>query len=165
MSPSGGKTRLTTFDIINSHGTNLKMSLAQSSLQSTNSPMPYSGYMTSISMTSMTSQSSTDGSLNSFNEAILQKNKLDSPIIRELCPCRSDAASPCPTQCLPLSVNGSRELQISTQCQTSTERWTKVTENGVLNVWSYKWKFDELSVTSPESLMLRTLKTLTLQLM
>ena len=69
MSPSGGKTRLTTFDITNSHGTNLKMSLAQSSLQSTNSSMPYSGYMTSILMTLMPSQSSTDGSLNSFREA------------------------------------------------------------------------------------------------
>ena len=68
-SPGGGKTRSTTSDIMNSHATNGKTSLAWSSLQSIDSSMPYSGYMTSILMTLMPSQSSTDGSLNSFREA------------------------------------------------------------------------------------------------
>ena len=134
MSPGGGKTRSTTFNIMNRHETSFKMSLVQYLLQSTNSLMPYSGYMTLTLITLKTSQSSMDGFLNSFDRAESQMNKSDSCTTKELCPHGSGATSPCLTHCLPLSVSGSREPQTSTQWQTSIEKWTRVGRNKELNV-------------------------------
>ena len=164
MSPGSGKIRLTTSDIMNSYGTNGKTSLAQSLLQLINSPPPYWGYMTSILMTSITFQKFMDGSLNSFEEATLQKNKPGSPTIKEPYPHKLDIVSLYPTWCLPPPLNGSRELWISTQFQILTERWTKVTKKEELSAPSHKRKFNELSITSLESLMPKTPKMPVLQL-
>ena len=165
MSPGGDKTRLITFNMKNRHGTSVKRSLVQSLLQSTDSPMPYSGYTTLTLTTSKAFQSSMDGSLNSFDKVISQISKPDSHITKGLCPCGSDATSPYCTQYPPLLPSGLREPQTSIQWQTSTEKWTRVAKNEKLGVQDHKWKFDKLSTTPPESPTLKTLKTLVLQLM
>ena len=165
MSPGGGRIRLTTFNTMNSHGINGRMNLAQSLPPSIDSLMQYLSYMISTLKTSKTYPNFMDSSLNYFKEAISQKNKLDSPTTKEHYLHGSDAAYPYLTQCLLPSLNGSRELWTFIQCLTSTERWTKVIRREEHNIPNCKQKFNKLSETPPESLILKMPKMSALQLM